>query len=334
MSTTIPVIAAERPFDPADLELFHTNGAALVRGLVSPEELAGLRAEVQPWIAGGLATLPSRRDGESEEAYHVRVTTHANAWGDDPPGARDVFYAFDPVSQEPRPWGIDFISDKLPTMRAAVGNPRLLALLEALVGPDYVYGYDHMVVKTTGHASAIPFHTDSWIELAKERKPVLVVGIYLDDSDEDSGLWLLPGTHRLSYDESMAERRRRKGGPQGLDTTGAVPLLAKAGDVIVHNAMTLHGSRAGRVTQRRTCYAWFYQREVARIWYQDTFLRLGHRKLMTCISERMAVGWSAGEEPYHYRCRLDMLTEVEPEWAKRSLYRNPGMTRPQAQAAY
>jgi hypothetical protein len=133
----------------------------------------------------------------------------------------------------------------------------------------------------------------------------------------------------MSEQESLALRKHMNSGPDGPRTEGAISIPAKTGDIVIHNAMTAHGSMAGRRSLRRTAYAWFFQRDVARIWYQDTFLRIGHRKLMTCMSDRMASPLSRGEEPYQYRCRLDELTDVEPDWWRRSLYRNPGMSRPQ-----
>jgi hypothetical protein len=326
---TLPTIDGRLGPTAEDIEAFHNLGALRLTNVISAAEVAALRDETQPYLERALAITPSQRPGEDDDAYRKRVSTHANAWGSDPPGAPDTFYNFDRATGNPRPWGLDFISEKLPTLRVAIANPRILMVLEALMGQHFIYGYDHMVMKVTGEAPSLGYHTDVWVDLARERKPVCVVGIYLDDADEHSGLWAVPGSHLLSQEQSQALRKHMNTGPDGPRTEGAVPIPARAGDIVIHNAMTAHGSMAGRRSLRRTAYAWFFERDVARIWYQDTFLRLGHRKLFTCMSDRMASPLSVGEEPYHYRCRLDGLTEVEPDWWRRPLYRNPAMARTQ-----
>jgi len=61
-------------------------------------------------------------------------------------------------------------------------------------------------------------------------------------------LWAASGTHKLNlpYKEIAA---------QGFDFPGLVPVPAKAGDVLLHNVRTVHGSHASQGNAlRRTIY--------------------------------------------------------------------------------
>jgi phytanoyl-CoA hydroxylase len=134
----------------------------------------------------------------------------------------------------------------------AAAHPRLLDLVRAVKGAaDVVPGNDSMVVKMPGAGAAVPWHRDPPGEraLAEGRQAAqdFTCDIYLDASTVENGcLWAVPGSHL--------------GGPVpndplGFPVSGAVPLEAQPGDVLLHSTGVMHGSPTNRSSAlRRTFY--------------------------------------------------------------------------------
>jgi hypothetical protein len=94
-----------------------------------------------------------------------------------------------------------------------------------------------LTIKMAGAGVPVPWHRDP-VDTAPGE--VLNFSIYLDESTADNGcLHYLPGSHR---DGTPASREM---------PTGAQPLIAAAGDVLVHDVLVQHGSPASRSATRR-----------------------------------------------------------------------------------
>jgi len=94
-----------------------------------------------------------------------------------------------------------------------------------------------LTIKVPGAGVPVPWHSDPVDSAPGE---VFNFSIYLDDSTTDNGcLHYLPGSHRDSAPESR------------VMPAEAEPLVAVAGDVLVHDVHVQHGSPGSRSTNRR-----------------------------------------------------------------------------------
>jgi ectoine hydroxylase-related dioxygenase (phytanoyl-CoA dioxygenase family) len=119
----------------------------------------------------------------------------------------------------------------------AVAQPRLVALLTQLLGPNVQLHHTKMLVKPPERGAPFPMHQDHPY-FPHERHTLLAASVHLDDTDEQNGcLRVVPGSHRQGPLE-----------PTGASNTLAVPLEqgtplpAAAGDVVFFNYLTIHGS--------------------------------------------------------------------------------------------
>lgn len=92
-----------------------------------------------------------------------------------------------------------------------------------------------MIVKTPGLAAAVPWHRDRTFV---SPHTVCNLSLFVDDSNVDNGcLEMVPRSHLLANDADVTRTHQR--GPVHLVT-------ARAGDVVVHDVRTVHGSRPNR----------------------------------------------------------------------------------------
>jgi ectoine hydroxylase-related dioxygenase (phytanoyl-CoA dioxygenase family) len=261
----------------AAADAFRAAGAVVIEGAIAAAELAALRADTAELIADG-----------------------GNHRGDD-----DYFFDRDADGVE-RFHRIQYIFPKgrRRSLLTAAAHPRLCALVAGLLGDDFVVSGEALVFKAAGDGRAVPVHTDG-----DPHRPGLGpdhlhfnVDIYLDDSDAGNGCLLAaPGSH-------LRRERREALAQAGFAYPGLVPVPVRAGDVIVHDCMVVHGSRAtAAMAGRRTLYYEFRRRDhMLRdgLWdgipseaWVDNRQRILHR----AIAERAASSWAAGETPFAYR---------------------------------
>ena len=138
----------------------------------------------------------------------------------------------------------------------ALALPNIHEIATGLAGPEPLNSIDMLLVKNRDDDLPIPWHQDLIYDSQQYR--VITVGIYLDDAPSGEGaLKVLPGSHHKKHD---------------LDTIEQDPQLswheieAKAGDIVVHNAMAVHGSDVmGQQTRRRTLYYEFRPMALAKV---------------------------------------------------------------------
>lgn len=125
------------------------------------------------------------------------------------------------------------------------GHPRLLAVAEAINGPDFVPYNDATFVKQPGLGGPVAWHQDG---VTHWNSPNWDKGshgfnfqVQLYPTTTANCLWVMPGTHeqgRIDIKASIA----RNGGSEMLP--GAVPLVCSPGDVTIVNRQMLHCSFA------------------------------------------------------------------------------------------
>ena len=126
----------------------------------------------------------------------------------------------------------------------AYGNPKLLSVVEAINGDDFVPYTDALFIKEPGRGASVSWHQDGttlwdspdWDEGSHGFN--MMVQLY--GSTPANGVWTVPGTHKLGKVDIKA--MVAEAGTQRLPE--AVPIVCKPGDVAINNRQALHGSFA------------------------------------------------------------------------------------------
>jgi ectoine hydroxylase-related dioxygenase (phytanoyl-CoA dioxygenase family) len=106
-----------------------------------------------------------------------------------------------------------------------------------LLGPDVRLYWDQAVYKKPGTESPFPWHQDNGYAYV-EPQQYLTCWVALTDADENSGCPLVvPGLHR---DGTLAHRLGELGFVCLENPSDAVPVPARAGDVVVFSSLTPH----------------------------------------------------------------------------------------------
>jgi ectoine hydroxylase-related dioxygenase (phytanoyl-CoA dioxygenase family) len=129
-----------------------------------------------------------------------------------------------------------------PIFYKVASSPRLVAVLQDLLGPnvDVVLNrHNHVTLRPPG-AAKLEWHRD----VANWSRPIISAVFYLEDSTLDNGCtWVLPGSHHMLAYHARLEGHGRL---DSLERMGqqSLPVLARAGDVLIFNGLMLHGAGA------------------------------------------------------------------------------------------
>jgi phytanoyl-CoA hydroxylase len=199
------------------LAAFKENGYLHMHGVLEPQELEAVRAA------------------------ETRVTAPALVL---PLKSPDYKYHRDPQSGRPVLFRVEHLQSKDPVFMKLHGNPRILAAMQSIFGPDFLPCSFNMVFKAPGYGPSVPWHRDpAYCRIDHG----INAGIYLDDANEDNGmLYVVPGSHaRAEFELQEAIDT------SGFHLPGAIPVPAKAGDIVIHSENVLHGSQTVRSQRER-----------------------------------------------------------------------------------
>jgi len=136
-----------------------------------------------------------------------------------------------------------------PIFGQAARAPRLLAVLQNLLGPNIevvLNRHNHVTLRPPG-AGQIEWHRD----VANWSRPIISAIFYLQDSTVEKGCtWVLPGSHHMlayhaALDGHALSRTLDHLGPQAL------PIPAKALDILIINGLVLHGAGPNQSSDAR-----------------------------------------------------------------------------------
>ena len=151
-------------------------------------------------------------------------------------------------------YGINCYQARLAGLWDVATHPRILDLVEDIVGPDIVCWASAILSKAPGDPKRVPWHQDAgfW-SLAPAR--TVTVWLAIDDADaENSAMRFIPRTHDRgviamtdSAGESVFHREIA-----GAERYGAPHVNAlRAGECSLHADMLVHGSEPNRSDRRR-----------------------------------------------------------------------------------
>lgn len=259
--------------------------------------------EEEFFLKNGYLVLPSVL--ESGELRHLR-------------GAMDLLlsYGLEEVREHPdfsygrghltgRPilQRIEYVIDKTEEARVLLGHPFILRTVERLQGTDFIPTWDSMVIKLPGEGTCIGWHRDAGAECVGS-EPIFTVDFYVDDADHDTCLWVHPGSQTWDPERVLKVTQQ-----DGFVTEDAIPIPMKAGDVLLHNILLLHGSPANTSSKlRRVIYFEFrpIHVELERGPHVPDYIPLKQNVLRACLEKRAQAAYLSLEDSYQYLPSVDI----------------------------
>ncbi|TCZ62957.1 phytanoyl-CoA dioxygenase family protein [Roseicella aquatilis] len=250
-------VTAEGKVHPDILEAYGRCGFYVFEGVLGPEELADIEADIQD-IQG---RLPSERgspvDARGRPALGADCAAPTLFWArplGDPMGGtraangRHPVKMFEPKASSDAPQEIVYLI--LGTLQFSeahlrlYGHPGLLAVAAAVNGDDFVPFNEAIFIKEPGRGASVAWHQDG---VTHWDSPDLDGGTHgfnfmaqLYGCTAANGVWVVPGSHKLGKVDIKA--MVSAAGTERLPD--AVPILCKPGDVAITNRQTVHGSFA------------------------------------------------------------------------------------------
>lgn len=249
---------ADGKLDPAILDSYWTHGFYVFEGVVGPEELLELRADVDAVLARAPASPDAdagRKDGIRKPPYRWAKPLSDPVGGTDANNGRHPVEMLQPTLGDGGPaWTVELLDGNLHLMDAALrlyGHPGLLGVAAAILGDDFVPYNEVTFVKEAGLGPSVAWHQDGTTHWTAPDWDMGAHGFnfmtQLYPSTAGNGVWVLPGSHKLG----KADIRKLVAQSGSDRIEGAVPMLAGAGDTIVTNRQLLHGSFANSSPDRR-----------------------------------------------------------------------------------
>ncbi len=148
-----------------------------------------------------------------------------------------------------------------PVFRGFAREPRLLARIAELIGPDVDCFLSQFIFKNPG-ALGQPWHQDAFY-FPFDRGPQVGVWLAVTEATLENGpLWVLPGSHREPV--HAVEPDRRPHAQFGYveitdhDMTGARPVLLQAGDLLIFHGHLMHKSTDNRSRGMRAAMVYHF----------------------------------------------------------------------------
>lgn len=163
-----------------------------------------------------------------------------------------------------RPEDLNMLHPQDPFLLQWLCQPRILDLVEPIVGPNIVLFASHFISKPAGHGKAVPWHQDSVYWPLSPMK-VVTVWLAVDPACKANGcMRVIPGSHRWGDighegvdrpEEYVLSQKTRDGAFREED---AVDVELAPGEVSLHDALLIHGSNANTSAMRRCGYTMRY----------------------------------------------------------------------------
>lgn len=199
---------------------YETQGYHVEKALVSPDEVAELLAEMDRAIRGELP--------ESDRIALQEEPALAGRQAGLPPEQK-VFRK------------IEGLVHHAPAYHELACDPRVLDIIESVIGPDIKVFRDALMKKPPFHGSAKPYHQDSayW-----PIEPMNLVSMWLalDDATVENGcMRVVPGSHQQGIVEhkSLEDYQVED---DAVDLDREVALEMQAGDALFFHSLLLHAT--------------------------------------------------------------------------------------------
>ena len=224
-------------------EQFERDGFLVVRGLFSEQQVAAVKERLAYYIREGLRML---REGQKPEADTVNFNGVLIQL--EPLVAKGEYMPNDPLYAVRKVWNF-FGRDEVLTQLAT--NPHLLDIVEDLMGSSAIWFFaDKALLKPPKIGVEKPWHQDlPYFPFEPKDEPQIHVAawIALDEATVENGcMQYIPGSHKLGNITTSHVDTHGLGhlaaDMSKVDTSKAVIVEAKPGDVSFHDGLALHYS--------------------------------------------------------------------------------------------
>jgi len=218
----------------SDVAFYREQGYLVVPDVLDASTLSSIRAEMARIL---------------DRARHV--TTHTDMY-DLEPGHR---------ADDPRVRRVKTPHRFFPVFQRLMRHPRLVAILQDLLGPAVRLHGSKINLKSPRYGSPVEWHQD-WAFYPHTNDDLLAVGVMLDDCTSDNGpLLVVPGSHRGPIFDHHADGCFCGAIDPAVipdEIARAVPLTGPAGSMSFHHVRLLHGSAQNVSSLPRTLLLYEY----------------------------------------------------------------------------
>lgn len=266
---------ADGKLDPVILASYWQHGFYIFENFVSEEELEDIAKDVNEIQNRAPVTKDSLLDKQGRPALGAGLKGRSYRMVkplSDPLGGTEANYGRHPVKMlEPKApadapdYVMHVLVGSLQHSDACLrlySHPHLLAIAEAINGPDFTPFNEAVWVKQPFLGGSVAWHQDGWTHWDD---PMLDEGTHgfnsmmqLYGCDAANGLWVVPGSHR--HGKLDVTTLRDADGTDRLPD--AVPFICNPGDMAITNRQVVHGSFANTSPKIRvTINAGFHRRK-------------------------------------------------------------------------
>ncbi|HEY5646910.1 MAG TPA: phytanoyl-CoA dioxygenase family protein [Pseudomonadales bacterium] len=268
---------ADGKLHPEILEAYWKHGFYVLEDVIDAVELAELREGIDVMLRRAPVAPGADVDAEGRLALGHDLERNTYLWvtpladpvgGTAANGGRHPAKMSEPVPDGQAPEKVIYMMFNMcEAMDAGLrvyGHPGLLAVAEAINGPDFVPYNDAIFVKQPGLGASVAWHQDG---LTHWNSPDWDEGIHgfnfqvqLYRCTPANCLWVMPGTHKLGRID-IKRLVEENGGSDRLPE--AVPLFCEAGSVTIVNRQLLHGSFANTSPDLRVSLTFGFHRRAS-----------------------------------------------------------------------
>jgi phytanoyl-CoA hydroxylase len=141
-----------------------------------------------------------------------------------------------------------------PTYADLVRQEKIIAVLQALWGPNIRFDTAKLNMKSAGFGAAVEWHQD-WAFYPHTNDDLAAVGIMMDDMELANGpLMIIPGSHKGPVFDHHTDGRfcgAMDPATREIDYAKAIPLTGAAGSITVHHVRAVHGSAPNTSNKER-----------------------------------------------------------------------------------
>jgi len=229
------MVAQSKGLTAEQKELFERDGFLAYGPIISDEELEEVRARIEA-IADGATNVPED---------HIRL--ELDYLEGKLPGVR----------RRDAVWQMVGLAKHDGIITNLVRHPRILDVVQSLLGPDIKYYSDQVLMKPARHGSAVNWHQDSYY-WPIEPTNLVTCWLALDDATLENGcMCFIPGSHREGVREHTRNDQRTMK-VEDVDTSKMVPVPLPAGGCEFHHSLTLHATSENKTPYRRRAIAMSY----------------------------------------------------------------------------
>ena len=248
---------ADGKLDPAILESYWRHGFYIFENFATEQDLKDLERDVAELIDRAPVSNDVKVDKYGRPALNAGLKAKSYRMVkplSDPLGGTAKFLGRHPIkmlepdaASDAPDYVVHNVSGSLQHSEACLrfyGHPNLLAIAEAVNGPDFTPFSESVWVKQPRLGGSVAWHQDGFTHWDAPDWDAGSHGfnsmMQLYGCDAANGLWVLPGSHRLGKMD-IPNLRDAEGSDR---LPGAVPFICNPGDLAITNRQTVHGSFA------------------------------------------------------------------------------------------